>query len=86
MPGTLLTTDETFDAITSDRSTHGEGAATLYTKSSRARQSKRNRADRDTVCSVREHAEAVKSEIGTFFTVFPNGVIWGNTHQGAYDR
>ena len=26
---------------------------------------------------------AVKSEIGTFFEVFPNGVIWGNTHQGA---
>jgi spermidine synthase len=30
--------------------------------------------------------EAVKSEIGTFFEVFPHGVIWGNTHQGrGYD-
>ena len=28
----------------------------------------------------------MKSEIGTFFEVFPNGVIWGNTHQGrGYD-
>ncbi len=30
--------------------------------------------------------EAVKSEIGTFFEAFPNGIIWGNTHQGkGYD-
>jgi spermidine synthase len=30
--------------------------------------------------------EAVKSEVATFFDVFPNGIIWGNTHQGkGYD-
>src|SRR5262249_14720193 len=30
--------------------------------------------------------EAVKSEIGTFLEVFPNGVVWGNTNEGkGYD-
>ena len=30
--------------------------------------------------------DAVKSEIATFFEVFPNGVVWGNTYNGAgYD-
>ena len=29
---------------------------------------------------------AVKSEIGTFFKAFPNGVVWGNTNNGqGYD-
>ncbi len=29
---------------------------------------------------------AVKSEVGTFFEAFPNGVIWGNTNNGqGYD-
>ena len=29
---------------------------------------------------------AVKSEIATFLEVFPNGVVFGNTHQGGgYD-
>jgi spermidine synthase len=29
---------------------------------------------------------AVKSEIATFFKVFPNGVVWGNTNNGVgYD-
>ena len=29
---------------------------------------------------------AVKSEIGTFLEVFPNGVVWGNTNEGkGYD-
>jgi spermidine synthase len=32
------------------------------------------------------NTEAVKSEIGTFFEVFPNGVVWGNTNNGqGYD-
>src|SRR5207244_1521729 len=26
--------------------------------------------------------EAVKSSIATFFDVFPNGTIWGNTYEG----
>jgi spermidine synthase len=29
---------------------------------------------------------AVKSEIGTFFEAFPNGIVWGNTNNGVgYD-
>ena len=32
------------------------------------------------------NTEAVKSEIATFFEVFPNGVVWGNTNKGeGYD-
>ena len=32
------------------------------------------------------NTEAVKSEIATFFEAFPNGVVWGNTNNGAgYD-
>ena len=32
------------------------------------------------------NTEAVKSEIATFMKVFPNGVVWGNTNNGAgYD-
>jgi spermidine synthase len=32
------------------------------------------------------NTEAVKSEIGTFLEVFPNGVVWGNTNEGkGYD-
>jgi spermidine synthase len=32
------------------------------------------------------NTEAVKSEIATFMKVFPNGIVWGNTNNGAgYD-
>ena len=32
------------------------------------------------------NTEAVKSEIATFLEAFPNGVVWGNTNNGAgYD-
>ena len=32
------------------------------------------------------NTEAVKSEIATFFEAFPNGMVWGNTNNGAgYD-
>jgi spermidine synthase len=32
------------------------------------------------------NTDAVKSEIGTFFQAFPNGVVWGNTYNGqGYD-
>jgi len=32
------------------------------------------------------NTEAVKSEIGTFLDVFPNGIVWGNTNEGkGYD-
>src|SRR4029077_14656934 len=32
------------------------------------------------------NTDAVKSEIGTFLEVFPNGIVWGNTNEGkGYD-
>jgi spermidine synthase len=86
----LLTTDETFDAITSDPlDPWVKGAATLYTKEFfELAKSKLNPGGTVTlfVQLYESTPEAVKSEIGTFFEVFPHGVIWGNTHQGrGYD-
>ena len=86
----LLTTDEKFDAITSDPlDPWVKGAATLYTREFfELAKSKLNPGGTVTlfVQLYESTPEAVKSEIGTFFEVFPNGVIWGNTHQGrGYD-
>jgi spermidine synthase len=86
----LLTTNEKFDAITSDPlDPWVKGAATLYTKEFfELAKSKLNPGGTVTlfVQLYESTPEAVKSEIGTFFDVFPNGVIWGNTHQGrGYD-
>jgi spermidine synthase len=86
----LLTTHERFDAITSDPlDPWVKGAATLYTKEFfELAKSKLNPGGTITlfVQLYESTPEAVKSEIGTFFEVFPNGVIWGNTHQGrGYD-
>ena len=86
----LLTTDEKFDAITSDPlDPWVKGAATLYT--------------REFFEEVKEHLnpggvvtlfvqlyesteEAVKSEIATFLEAFPNGAIFANTTNGrGYD-
>ena len=86
----LMTTDEKFDAITSDPlDPWVKGAAMLYT--------------REFFDEVKEHlnpggavtlfvqlyesnAAAVKSEIATFLEAFPNGVVWGNTNMGqGYD-
>jgi len=86
----LLTTSETFDAITSDPlDPWVKGAATLYT--------------REFFQVVKEHLnpggvvtlfvqlyesndEAVKSEIATFFESFPNGAIFANTvNNQGYD-
>jgi spermidine synthase len=86
----LLTTHETFDAITSDPlDPWVKGAATLYTREFfELAKSKLNPGGTVTlfVQLYESTPAAVKSEIGTFFEVFPNGVIWGNTHQGrGYD-
>jgi spermidine synthase len=86
----LLTTDERFDAITSDPlDPWVKGAATLYTKEFfELAKSKLNPGGTVTlfVQLYESTPEAVKSEIGTFFEVFPHAVIWGNTHQGrGYD-
>ena len=86
----LLTTDEKFDAITSDPlDPWVKGAATLYT--------------REFFQVVKEHLnpggvvtlfvqmyesneEAVKSEIATFLEAFPNGAVFANTINGqGYD-
>lgn len=86
----LLTTDQKFDAITSDPlDPWVKGAATLYTE--------------EFFNVVKEHLNpggvvtlfvqlyetgmpGVKSEIATFMKAFPNGVVFGNTNFGAgYD-
>jgi len=86
----ILTTQERFDAVTSDPlDPWVKGAATLYT--------------REFFEVVKEHlnpggvvtlfvqlyennADAVKSEVATFMQAFPNGVVFGNTNNGAgYD-
>jgi spermidine synthase len=86
----LLTTDEKFDAITSDPlDPWVKGAATLYT--------------REFFQVVRDHLNpggvvtlfvqlyestdsAVKSEIATFLEAFPNGAVFANTVNGqGYD-
>jgi spermidine synthase len=86
----LLTTHETFDAITSDPlDPWVKGAATLYTREF-FELAKRHLNPGGTITLFVQLYEsspaAVKSEIGTFFEAFPNGIIWGNTHQGkGYD-
>jgi spermidine synthase len=86
----LLTTDEKFDAITSDPlDPWVKGAAMLYTE--------------EFFSIVKDHlnpggvvtlfvqlyesnTDAVKSEIATFMRAFPNGIVWGNTQDGrGYD-
>ena len=86
----LMTTNEKFDAITSDPlDPWVKGAAALYT--------------REFFDEVKQHLNpggvmtlfvqlyesnpaAVKSEISTFLEAFPDGVVWGNTQNGAgYD-
>jgi spermidine synthase len=86
----LLTTDEKFDAITSDPfDPWVKGAATLYTKEflETVRQSLNPGGIVTLFVQLYEsNVAAVKSEVATFFDVFPNGVIWGNTYRGrGYD-
>jgi spermidine synthase len=86
----LLTSREKFDAITSDPlDPWVKGAATLYTKE--FFEAAKAHLTPGGVVTVfvqlyESSPEAVKSEVATFFEVFPRGVIWGNTHQGrGYD-
>ena len=86
----LLTTKEKFDAITSDQlDPWVKGAATLYTKEffELAKQHLNPGGVVTLFVQLYESSpEAVKSEVATFFEVFPNGTIWGNTHLGkGYD-
>lgn len=86
----LLTTDQTFDAITSDPfDPWVKGAATLYTRE--FFEEAKSHLNPGGVITVfvqlyESGMPAVKSEIATFLEVFPNGVIFGNTHRGGgYD-
>jgi spermidine synthase len=86
----LLTTEETFDAITSDPlDPWVKGAAALYTRE--FWELAKRRLNTGGVITVfvqlyESSPEAVKSEIATFFEVFPDGVIFGNEYMGeGYD-
>ena len=86
----LLTSDHKFDAITSDPlDPWVKGAAALYSEEfwSLAK-SKLNPGGVVTVFVqlYESSPEAVKSEVATFFKVFPDGMVFGNTYNGAgYD-
>jgi spermidine synthase len=86
----LLTTNEKFDAITSDPlDPWVKGAAMLYTKEffeTVKSHLKPGGAVTLFVQLYESNTAAVKSEIATFLDVFPGGVVWGNTNNGAgYD-
>jgi spermidine synthase len=86
----LLTTKEKFDAVTSDPlDPWVKGAATLYTTEFFDVVKQHLNPGGVVTLFVQlyeSNTEAVKSEIGTFFEAFPNGVIWGNTNNGqGYD-
>lgn len=86
----LMTTDEKFDAITSDPlDPWVKGAAMLYTRE--FFEEVKSHLNPGGVVTLfvqlyESNPAAVKSEIATFLEAFPNGVVWGNTQNGAgYD-
>lgn len=86
----VLTADEQFDVITSDPiNPWVKGAATLYTREyfqAVKKLLKPGGVVTQWVPLYESTPEAVKSEIATFFEVFPNGTIWANnTPDGGYD-
>jgi len=86
----LMTTREKFDAITSDPlDPWVKGAAMLYTQEFFETVKHHLNPGGAVTLFVQlyeSNTEAVKSEIATFFEAFPNGVVWGNTNNGAgYD-
>ena len=86
----LLTTDQKFDAITSDPlDPWVKGAATLYTAEFFEVVKKHLNEGGVVTLFVQlyeNNAAAVKSELATFFQAFPNGVVFGNTNNGGgYD-
>ena len=86
----VLTTQEKFDVITSDP-IHPwvKGSATLYTKEYFElckRRLKPGGLVTQWVPLYESNEEAVKSEMATFFEVFPNGTVWSNDKAGkGYD-
>jgi spermidine synthase len=86
----LMTTKEKFDAVTSDPlDPWVKGAAMLYTREFFETVKQHLNPGGAVTLFVQlyeSNTEAVKSEIATFFEAFPNGVVWGNTNNGAgYD-
>jgi spermidine synthase len=86
----LLTTREKFDAITSDPfDPWVKGAATLYTAEFFKEAKKHLNPGGVVTVFVQLYEStpaAVKSEVATFFEAFPDGMIFGNTNNGAgYD-
>jgi spermidine synthase len=86
----LLTTDEKFDAITSDPlDPWVKGAAMLYSREFFGLVKRRLNPGGVVTLFVQLYSsneEAVKSEIATFFEAFPKGLVFGNTYNGAgYD-
>src|SRR5205807_5652459 len=86
----VLTTQEKFDIITSDP-IHPwvKGSATLYTKEY-FEMCKQHLNPGGVITQwvplYESNTDVVKSEIATFFEVFPHGTIWGNTTGGeGYD-
>jgi spermidine synthase len=87
----ILTTDEKFDIITSDP-IHPwvKGAASLYTKEYfelvRAHLNPGGVVTQ-WVPLYQSTEDVIKSEVGTFFNVFPFGTIWSNQYAngGGYD-
>jgi len=86
----VLTTQDKFDIITSDP-IHPwvKGSATLYTKEYFdlcRRHLNPGGLITQWVPLYESNADAVKSELATFFEVFPNGTIWSNDEKGkGYD-
>jgi spermidine synthase len=86
----ILTTNETFDVITSDP-IHPwvKGAATLYTQE--YFELCRRRLNPGGILTqwvplYESNPDAVKSELATLFSVFPEASVWGNTSSGSgYD-
>src|SRR4029077_14671089 len=83
----LMTTHETFDAITSDPlDPWVKGAATLYTKE--FFDTARAHVNPGGVMTLfvqlyESSSDAVKSEVATFFNAFPDGLMFGNTFDGS---
>jgi spermidine synthase len=82
----LLTTNERFDAITADPlDPWVKGAADLYTRE--FFDTVKEHLNPGGVVTVyiqlfETNSDAVKSALATFFEVFPNGTVWGNTYEG----
>ncbi|MGA9835720.1 MAG: fused MFS/spermidine synthase [Gemmatimonadaceae bacterium] len=86
----ILTTDQKFDAVTSDPlDPWVKGAATLYTEEFfNVVKQHLNPGGVVTlfVQLYESNVDAVKSEVATFMKAFPNGIVFGNTYNGGgYD-